>query len=68
MSSLVTLTFPNMMEAGFHKPQLLWDIIVDYIIHTPIRFADGERHVKHSGVASGSYFTQLIDSIVNYIV
>lgn len=47
---------------------LMWDYIVDYFIHTPIRTCDGKRFRKHSGVASGSYFTQLIDSIVNYLI
>nr|UUV42361.1 MAG: putative RNA dependent RNA polymerase [Ilomantsi partiti-like virus 1] len=42
--------------------------IKDYFINTPIRMCDGSRYRKHSGVASGSYFTQLIDSIVNYIL
>lgn len=46
----------------------LWTFIVEYFIHTPIRFCDGTRVTKHSGVASGSYFTQLVDSIINFIV
>jgi hypothetical protein len=37
-----------------------------YFIHTPIVMPDGGMYRKHKGVPSGSYFTQLVDSIVNY--
>lgn len=43
-----------------------WDKLVHYFIHTPILMADGYVYKKHRGVPSGSYFTQLVDSIVNY--
>lgn len=43
-----------------------WNKIVNYFIHTPILMPDGEVYTKHKGVPSGSYFTQMIDSIVNY--
>lgn len=45
-----------------------WNYIVDYFINTPVRLCNGERYRKRQGIASGSYFTQLIDSIVNYIM
>nr|QQO81399.1 RNA-dependent RNA polymerase [Soybean thrips partiti-like virus 2] len=45
-----------------------WKYLVHYFIYTPIRLANGERYRKSGGVASGSYFTQLVDSIVNWIV
>nr|APG78277.1 RdRp [Hubei partiti-like virus 31] len=45
-----------------------WKKIVEYFIKTPIRMCNGERYRKAKGVASGSYFTQLVDSIVNWIV
>nr|QFR15908.1 nonstructural protein [Spodoptera exempta insect virus 1] len=45
-----------------------WKKIITYFINTPIRMCNGERYRKNRGVASGSYFTQLIDSIVNWIV
>jgi hypothetical protein len=47
---------------------IVWEYIVDYFIKTPIRLCNGERYRKMKGVASGSYFTQIIDSIVNWIV
>lgn len=50
------------------KLYVMWNYIIDYFINTPIRLCTGERWKKSSGVASGSYFTQLIDTIVNYIL
>lgn len=44
-----------------------WDSIVHYFIHTRIIMPDGLVYKKHQGVPSGSYFTQLIDSICNFI-
>lgn len=46
----------------------MFDYIRNYFIHTTIRMCNGERYRKNSGVASGSYFTQLIDSICNAIL
>lgn len=45
-----------------------WDFIKKYFKYTTIRMANGERYKKCVGIPSGSYFTQLIDSVVNYIV
>lgn len=45
-----------------------WKYLIDYFIRTPTRLSNGERYRKSSGVASGSYFTQIIDSVVNWIV
>lgn len=39
-----------------------------YFINTPILMPDGEIYKKKKGVPSGSYFTQMIDSIINYFV
>jgi len=46
-----------------------WDCLVKYFIYTPIVMPDGNLYTgKNHGVPSGSYFTQLIDSIVNVAV
>lgn len=54
--------------ADARRNYFMLQYIKEYFKHTSIRLANGERYRKHSGVASGSYFTQLIDSIVNYII
>nr|QIJ70088.1 RNA-dependent RNA polymerase [Pennypacker partiti-like virus] len=47
---------------------VMYEAIVDYFINTPVRTALGLRYRKNSGIASGSYFTQLVGSIVNCIL
>lgn len=43
-----------------------WDTLIKYFITTPIVMPDGHLYTgKNHGVPSGSYFTQIIDSIVN---
>lgn len=46
----------------------LFQQLEEYFINTRIRAANGSVFEKFSGIASGSYFTQLIGSIVNAIV
>lgn len=46
-----------------------WKHVVQYFIRTPIVMPDGNCYKgKRHGVPSGSYFTQMIDSIVNVII
>lgn len=46
----------------------VWNVLKDYFIYTRLRLPNGERYRKSAGVPSGSYFTQMVDSIVNYII
>lgn len=46
-----------------------YEIVEKYFLHTPIVMPDGNLYTgKKHGVPSGSYFTQMIDSIVNTIL
>lgn len=58
----------NYGVAAAWKNMRLWHFIVDHFVNTPIRLSNGERYMKDCGVARGNYFTQLIDSIINYIL
>lgn len=46
----------------------MYDYIRHYCINTTIRMCNGERYATSAGLASGSYFTQLIGSVCNYIL
>jgi hypothetical protein len=47
----------------------IFHLIQYYFIHTTIVMPDGHLYIgKDHGVPSGSYFTQIIDSIVNVII
>lgn len=50
-----------------HTIPRLWDRVIHYFINTPIRTPQGEIRRKSRGVPSGSYFTNLVDTICNAI-
>lgn len=48
---------------------VVWQKIINYFIFTPIVMVDGNLYTgKSGGVPSGSFFTQLVDSICNFII
>lgn len=55
-------------RADFVRNLHLYNALKRYFIYTPIRLANGQRFRKRSGIASGSYFTQLIGSVINSIL
>lgn len=47
----------------------VWETITNYFITTPIVMPDEKVYVgKRKGVPSGSFFTQLVDSYVNFVL
>nr|QHA33705.1 reverse transcriptase [Atrato Partiti-like virus 5] len=47
--------------------QEVWRRIVSYFINTPIQFADKRRLLTNHGVPSGSMWTNVIDTMVNFL-
>nr|UYL95492.1 MAG: RNA-dependent RNA polymerase [Zhangzhou Parti tick virus 3] len=46
----------------------VWNGMVWYFINTPMLMPDGRMFRKYRGVPSGSWWTQMVDSVVNYIL
>ena len=60
----------DILRAGFllnEFDELAWDTMVNYFINTPILMPDGNVYITHRGVPSGSWFTNIIDSMVNLL-
>ena len=47
--------------------ETVWDLISDYFINTPVVLPNGIFMKMKGSLPSGSYFTQLIYSVVNYV-
>nr|APG78333.1 RdRp [Hubei partiti-like virus 35] len=65
------IDFGNYEEYGvarYRSMLHMYNRLTDYCINTKIRLCNGERYQKDVGLASGSYFTQLAGSVVNYIL
>jgi len=47
--------------------RVAWDRMVEYFDRTPILMPNGTVYLAEGGVPSGSWFTNIIDSMVNYL-
>lgn len=61
---------PNEIEPVSNKTvREIFDLVEYYFVHTTIVMPDGRIYIgKDHGVPSGSYFTQMIDSVCNTII
>lgn len=66
--SLISFVFEVLKTHFREVDDIGWNSIVHYFIHTRIIMPDGYVYQKHQGVPSGSYFTQLVDSIANFLI
>ena len=57
----------NLIFSSYYE-ELAFRYTIEHFIDTPILMPDGELWLAKTGVPSGSYFTQIIDSIINHIV
>lgn len=65
--SLVQAAFDILRDFFVEVDEGEWEAIVRYFVYTEIIMPDFNVYRKTRGIPSGSYFTQLVGSIVNYI-
>jgi len=58
----------NLTEGQQQRWRRVWQAMEYYFINTPILMPDGVKWTKHRGVPSGSFFTQIGDSVCNSII
>lgn len=71
-AKLISYAF-NILRTWFdfesQEDEKSWEIVIKYFITTPIVMPNGKLYTgKRHGVPSGSYFTQIIDSVVNVML
>lgn len=68
---ILNTNFAKYRNAGVpdaRRMYAMFNTIIDYFINTKIQLYSGKLFLKRGGIASGSYFTQLIQSIINCIL
>lgn len=68
--SLIKMAF-GILRHNLHLTAVeekIYHEVMQYFIYTPILMPDGYTYKKRRGVPSGSYFTQMVDSIINYFI
>jgi hypothetical protein len=63
---LIRFAFGIIRKAFGDEYDGVFNMIEHYFIHTPIVMPDNRVFIKHTGIPSGSRFTALIGSIVNW--
>lgn len=68
MPKLISRAFAVLRTWFDSTPEVdhLFKLVENYFVFTPIVMPDGYIYMKSRGVPSGSWLTQLVDSIVNY--